>query len=73
MKENGKIKSWIDLKNEFKLEQQLNFKWMQYVNAIPSNWKNTLKNIQILTQILILLDHHLVKHNSLFNIEKSLS
>ena len=30
-------------------------------------------NIQILTQILILLDHHLVKHNSLFNIEKSLS
>ena len=44
MKENGKIKSWIDLKNEFKLEQQLNFKWMQYVNAIPSNWKNTLKH-----------------------------
>ena len=58
MKENGEIKSWNDLKNEFKLKQQLNFKWMQFVNAIPSNWKSNLKHSDTYSQNLTLLDHH---------------
>ena len=70
MKENGEIKSWDDIKNEFKLEQGLYFKWMQLVNAIPSNWKNKLRLSDTNSQNLILLDHHLVKSNSLFSIEK---
>ena len=70
MKENSEIRSWNDLKNEFKLEQRLYFKWMQLVNAIPSNWKNNLKHSDTYSQNLILLDHHLVKSNSLFSIEK---
>ena len=43
---------------------------MQLVNAIPSNWKNNLKHSNTYSQNLILLDYHLVKSNSLFNIEK---
>ena len=43
---------------------------MQLVNAIPSNWKNNLKPSDTYSQNLILLDHHLVKSNSLFSIEK---
>ena len=43
---------------------------MQLVNAIPSNWKNNLKHSDTYSQNLILLDHHLVEFNSLFNIEK---
>ena len=70
MKENCKIKSWNDLKNEFKLEQRLYFKWIQFVNAIPSNWKNKFKHSDTHLQNLTHLDHHLVKSNSLFNIEK---
>ena len=70
MKENGEIKSSNDLKNEFKLKQRLYFKWMQLVNAIPSNWKNNLKHSNTYSQKLILLDHQLVKSNSLFDIEK---
>ena len=70
MKENGEIKSWNDLKNEFKLEQRLYFKWMQLVNVIPINWINNLKHSDTYLQNLILLDHHLVKSNSLFGIEK---
>ena len=53
----------------FKLEQRLYFKWMQLLNVIPSNWKNNLKHSNIYSQNLILLDHNLVKSNSLFNIE----
>ena len=49
MKQNGKIKSWNDLKNEFKLEQQLYFKSMQLVCAIPSIIGKLILNIQILT------------------------
>ena len=70
MKENGEIKSWDDIKNEFKLEQGLYFKWMQLVNAKPSNWKNNLRLSDTNSPNLILLDHHLVKSNSLFSIEK---
>ena len=70
MKENDEIKSWNDLKNEFKFKQPLYFKWMQLVNSIPSNWKNNLKHSNTYSQNFILLDHYLVKSNSLFSIEK---
>ena len=43
---------------------------MQLANSIPSNWKNNLKHSNTYSKKLILLDHHLVKSNSLFNIEK---
>ena len=43
---------------------------MQLVNSIPSNWENNLKHSEAYSQSLIFLDHHLVKSNSLFNIEK---
>ena len=43
---------------------------MQLVNAISSNRKNNLKHSDTNSQNLILLDHHLVKPNSLFSIEK---
>ena len=43
---------------------------MQLVNALPSNWKNNLKHSDTCSQNLILLDHHLVKSNFLFSIEK---
>ena len=43
---------------------------MQLVDAVPSNWKNNLKHSDTYSQNLILLVHHLVKSNSLFNIEK---
>ena len=52
------------------LEQRLYFKWMQLVNSIPSNRKSHLKHSDTYSKNLILLDHHLVKSNSLFSIEK---
>ena len=43
---------------------------MPLVNAIQSVWKNNLKHSNTNSQNLILVDHHLVKSNSLFSIEK---
>ena len=42
MRENGKRKSWNNLKNEFKLEQRLYFRWIQLIHAIL--------NIKIITR-----------------------
>ena len=61
MRENGKIKSWNNLKNEFKLEQRLYFRWIQH--------SRNLKHKNNYSKNLIILDHLLVKFNSLFNIE----
>ena len=44
---------------------------MPLVNAIQSVWKNNLKHSNTNSQNLILVDHHLVKSNSLFSIEKA--
>ena len=43
---------------------------MQLVNAIPSNRENNLKHLNTYSQNLIPIYHHLIKSNSLFNIEK---
>ena len=43
---------------------------MQIVNAISSNWRNNLKHSDTYSHNLILLDHDMVKSNSLFSIEK---
>ena len=43
---------------------------MQLVNTIHSDWKNNLTHSDNYSHDLILLDHHLVKSISLFNMEK---
>ena len=44
---NGSFKDWHTVKHEYDLQNNLYFQWMQLVNAIPSNWKNIVKQITI--------------------------
>ena len=44
--------------------------WMQLVNAMLSNWKNSFRRSNNYSQNLILSDHHLLKSLFLFNIEE---
>ena len=39
---NGRPKTWEFFKNEFGLDQQLSFKYIQLVNSIPRDWKNKI-------------------------------
>ena len=39
MCENRTLKSWNHIKREFMLNNNLQFKYMQLVNAIPATWK----------------------------------
>ena len=40
--DNHEIKSWIQIKQEFRLADTLQFKFIQMVNAIPRSWKQKL-------------------------------
>ena len=40
---NGFFKNWHAVKHGYDLQNNLYFQWMQLVNAIPSNWKNIIK------------------------------
>ena len=66
---SGSFKSWTILKTEFNLADSLYFSWMQLVNAIPTNWKTTIKNNCSSTDLL-LLNHHLIKKNNLTGLDK---
>ena len=60
----GKVKDWNVLKEEFHLDNKFYFQWMQLINAIPSKWKKIIKD-EGKCENLLLLNHHLIKHNNL--------
>ena len=45
MCENHEIKSWIQIKQEYDLNDTLHFKYMQLVNAIPNPWKQLIREV----------------------------
>ena len=65
----GKVKDWNVLKEEFYLDNKFYFQWMQLINAIPSKWKKIIKD-EGKCENLLLLNHHLIKHNNLVRLEK---
>ena len=65
----GKVKDWNVLKEEFHLDNKFYFQWMQLINAIPSKWKKIIKD-EGNCENLLLLNHHLIKHNNLVCLEK---
>ena len=51
------------------MRNNLYFKWMQLIRSIPQKLKNTIKNNRI-SENLLFLNHHLIKCNILFSLEK---
>ena len=62
-------KEWMNLKHEFNLNNNLYFKWLQLIHSIPQKWKNTINNNRI-SENLLFLNHHVIKCNILFSLEK---
>ena len=40
---NGVFKDWNTRKNEYDLQNNLYFQWVQLISSIRSNWKNIIK------------------------------
>ena len=69
-KDDGVLKPWIELKQEFSLNNNLFFKWVQLCDSVPKNWKAILKASSESSDNLIYMDHHLIKQNRLLCLQK---
>ena len=59
---SDKRKLWLELKNEFNVQDQLQFTYNQIINSIPKNIKN-IKN-------LVFQGHHLTKNHEIYCLNK---
>ena len=68
---NGNFKTWERIKNEYNLDDQLYFQWLQIINAIPRKWKELLrKNTSSNVNNLFLQNHHIIKNFRTLTLEK---
>ena len=57
---NGSVKSWSSIKEEFDFNNISNFKWQQLIYAILSLWKKIIKETDDADNLL-LPNHHIIK------------
>ena len=65
----NELKTWDEIKVTYELSDKSYFKWRQIINSVPKTWKKILKENQSDSSNLVLLDHQLLKNNTL-GIEK---
>ena len=62
---NGKMRSWEDLRAKFDLGDNRKFYWVQIIHTIPSAWKEMFSECGINISNLIINEHHLRKRHCL--------
>ena len=68
--ENGTTKSWDYIKSEYNLESKLKYPWIQLTDALPKLWKDRILNGVGNSINLCIFDHHLIKKNNLYCLNK---
>ena len=68
--ENSKTKSWDYIKSEYDLESKLKYRWIQLTDALPKLWKDRILNCIGNSMNLCIFDHHLIKKNNLYCLNK---
>ena len=69
-KENSMTKAWLDIKTEFNLSNKKHYFWIQLINAIPKSWKEKLHRSNHIPDALSVYDHHLIKSNQIYSLNK---
>ena len=67
---NGSIKAWHLLKQEYHLNNNSYFQWLQLINSIPEKVKLTIKQSSSDAKNLIIHGHHLIKGSRILILEK---
>ena len=65
----GNVKQWEDIKQEFQLNEDAFYKWVQTIHSIPVSWKNMISKTDS-SNIDVHLDHNLIWNNRILCIEK---
>ena len=68
--ENGKTKSWDYIKSEYNLQNKLKYRWIQLTDALPKLWKEHILNSIGNSLNLCVFDHHLIKNNNSYCLNK---
>ena len=64
------MKSWDCAKLQFFLKNNMQFPYQQIIHALPQHWKETIKQFTGNLNNLYIQDHHLIKGNTIYDLEK---
>ena len=67
---DGTLKSWDCAKHQFLLKNNVQFQYRQIIHAVPQHWKETIKQLTGHLNKLYIQDHHLIKCNMVYILEK---
>ena len=70
LNEYGMAKAWLDIKTQFNLSNKQHYFWIQLINAIPKSRKEKLCRSNCISDALSVYDHHLIKKNQIYSLEK---
>ena len=68
--ENGKTKSWDYFKSEYNLPNKVKYCWIQFTDSLPKLWKDRILNCIGNSVNQCIFDHHLIKKNNLYYLNK---
>ena len=64
---NGKLKSWECIKHQFLFKNNMQFQYQQIIHALPQHRREVIKHF---VGNLYIQDHHLIKCNTIYSLEK---
>ena len=68
--ENGVVKKFCLLKDEFNLESNMHFLYIQLLHAIPNSWKSNIQQKNSDTDKLIAKDQHIIQKSRIITVNK---
>ena len=67
---DGKLKPWESVKQQFFHKHNMQFQYRQIIYALPQHWKEIIKQFAGNLNNIYMQDHHLIKCNTIYNLEK---
>ena len=64
--ERQKLKTWDELKQEYRFHENKRFLFMQLLHAIPKSWKKDLSDVKENIHNLIIQDHHIIRKHHMY-------
>ena len=68
--ENGRIISWINLKDRYELKNNTFFQWAQLKHAIPPGWKKIIFDYDDINEYDLCQNHHVIKGARIVPLDK---
>ena len=69
---DGVFKNWNTLKHEWDLRNNFYFQWMQVISAMPSNWKNIIKQNNDINTFTT-TQHRFIQNSRVLTVQKATS